>query len=206
MAFICPKTQKTHFVLGIAGIASGLGTTHLCIALANFLSSKKCQKTACIELSNSFAFEQLIPYQTTGLLAEKKPAHRYFEIYDVDYYPNAQIDELPTLLNAGYEMLVLDFGQLQPKFLQELARCDRKFILGSSAPWRQTDWHYFLSRYPEIKNMEFLLYLANYGTKPDMIDLSKKLSISHEQLRTVPFLLNPFRIEKEQFSFFEELL
>ena len=39
-----------------------------------------------------------------------------------------------------------------------------------------------------------------------MADLSKKLSISFEQLRAVPFLSNPFRIEKEQFSFFEELL
>ena len=206
MAFIFPKNQKEHFILGIAGVAPGLGTTHLCIALANFLASKKRKKTACIELSNISAFEQLIPYQTAGFSPEKESAHRYFEIYDVDYYPNAQTDELPVLLNSGYEMLVLDFGALQANLIQELARCDRKFILGSSAPWRQIDWSYFLSRYPEIKNMEFLLYLAKYGSKPDMADLSKKLSISFEQLRAVPFLSNPFRIEKEQFSFFEELL
>ena len=206
MVIFHPKTQKEHLVIGIAGTLEGLGVTHLCIALANYLASKKRKKTACLELSNSSAFSQLREYGMPALLPVKTSAHRSFQIYDVDYYPNVQKAELPALINTGYEVLILDFGLLHTDCLDELYRCDKKFILCSVAPWKQQDMFSRLTLYPQIKKMEYLFYMIAYGTRQDVCEIAKKLAVSRNQLHAVPFLQNPFHIEQEQFSFFEKLL
>lgn len=198
MLFFHSKVQKEHLIIGIAGTAQGLGVTHLCIALANYMASKRRKRTACLELSTSASFEQLMP--------DEASAHRYFSIHDVDYYPNVQKDDIPQLVNSGYEILILDFGPLCPDCLDELFRCDRKFLLCSSAPWRKSELSACISSYPQIKKMEFLLFMINYGNKLDMAKMTLDFSIPYGQLRTVPFLSNPFHIEKEWFPFFEKLL
>lgn len=199
------KNAKEHLIIGIAGTAAGLGVTHLCIALANYTASKQRKKTACLELAATKSFEQL------GLChlvhkEVKDAAHHYFKIHDVDYYPNIQKEDLPLLTNSGYEILILDFGTLNNTCLDELFRCDRKFLLCSSAPWRKSELSSCLSSFGVINKMEFLLYLIKYGNKLDLARLALDCSIPYEQLHIVPFLQNPFHIEKEWFLFFEKLL
>ena len=198
MVLVHSKAQKEHFILGIAGTSKGLGVTHLCIALANYLSSKRHFKTACLELSGSSSFEELMPVKTS--------AHRYFTIHGVDYYPNTHKEDLPLLANSGYEILILDFGTLSADILDELFRCDKKFLLCSSAAWRKSELSSCILTYPQIRKMESLLFMINYGNKLDMPKIALECSIPYGQLRTVPFLSNPFHIKKEWFSFFEKLL
>ena len=145
-----PKIQKEHYIFGIAGSLEGLGVTHLCIALANYMASKKRKKTACLELSNTSAFEQLSRYGMPSALPTKTSAHRSFQIYDVDYYPQVQKDNLPVLINSGYEILILDLGLLHTDCLDELYRCDKKFILCSAAPWKQQAMLSRIASYPQI--------------------------------------------------------
>lgn len=206
MALFHPKTQKEHLTIGIAGTTEGIGVTHLCIALANYMSSKQHKKTACLELSDSTAFTQLKDCPLVHTLPEKISAHRYFQIHDVDYYPKVQMGDIPLLVNSGYEILILDFGALCSDTLGELFRCDRKFLLCSNAPWRKSELASCISTYPQIRQMEFLLFMINYGNRLDMAKFAWDYSISYGQLRTVPFISNPFHIEKEWFSFFEKLL
>lgn len=200
------KKAKEHLIIGIAGTAAGLGVTHLCIALANYTASKQRKKTACLELADTKSFEQLGLCHLVHNKDRKDAANRYFKIHDVDYYPNVQKDDLPLLINSGYEILILDFGTLNSAYLDELFRCDRKFLLCSNAPWRKSELSSCLSSFHVIDKMEFLLYLINYGNKLDLARLALDCSIPYEQLRSVPFLQNPFHIEKEYFSFFEKLL
>ena len=200
------KTNKEHLIIGIAGTSAGLGVTHLCITLANYTASKQRKKTACLELTDAKTFEQLGLSHLVHNKKWKDAANRYFTIHDVDYYPNVQKGELPLLINSGYEILILDFGTLNHTSLDELLRCDRKFLLCSHAPWRNSELSSCLSAFQTIHKMEFLLYLINYGSKLDLARLALDCSIPYEQLRSVPFLQNPFHIEKEWFSFFEKLL
>lgn len=206
MVFFHSKNQRTHFSIGIASIASGLGATHLCIALANYSASKKGMKTACLEFGTGTAFLQLKNNGSPNFLPAKNAAHRSFQIYGVDYYPNVKKDEIPALMNAGYELLLLDFGAFTSNSLDEFYRCDQKLLLISAACWRKTELSAFFTAYPQIKYLESLFFMILYGTKPDLRKIAKSYSLPQKQLRPVPFLLNPFHIEKEQFSFFEELL
>ena len=119
MVFFHPKTQKKHFILGIASVTPGLGSTHLCIALANYLASKKGLKTACVELNQSCSFEQLKTNCNPAILPKIDSEHQSFRIYDVDYYPNISKSDIPTLSNLGYDVLILDFGFPEEAYLDE---------------------------------------------------------------------------------------
>lgn len=203
---IFTKNQGKRLSIGIASAASGLGATHLCIALANYLVSKKGYKTACLEFGQSNAFEELKNNCAPALFSAKPAANRYFKIYDVDYYPNVKKDELPALSNAGYDVLILDFGVLSPDNLDEFYRCDQKLLLNSAASWRRNELTTLLSTYPAIKDLEFIHFMVLYATRSDMHKIAKVHDLSLRQLCAVPFLPNPFHIGKEQFSFFEGLI
>lgn len=206
MVLFHSKNQKEHFTIGIASVTSGLGATHLCIALANYLASKKGLKTACLELNDSYSFQQLNATCMTGILPAKKSAHQNFRIYDVDYYPNVNQKDLPALSNAGYDVLILDFGFLCTDCMDEFYRCNKKLLISSAASWKRHELSAFLKTYPQIKELESLFFMIQYGTKSDMFKIAKMQDISFLKLRSIPFLLNPFHIGKEYFSFFEELI
>ena len=206
MVFFHSKNLGKRISIGIASLSPGLGATHLCIALANYLASKKGTKTACLELGQSNTFDQLKKNCMPAIFPVKESAHRYFRIYDVDYYPNVKKDEIPVLTNAGYEVLIFDFGVLTDDFMDEFYRCDRKLLLTSAACWRREEPFAFFTACPQIKNLEYLFFMILYGTQSDLHKLAKMYSLPQKQLRAVPFLRNPFHIEKDQFSFFEELL
>ena len=203
---IFAKRQGLRLSIGIASSASGLGATHLCIALANYLASKKGLKTACLELGQADTFEDLKNNCTPGLFSAKTAAHRSFKIYDVDYYPNVKKEELATLSNAGYDILIFDFGVLTPSDLDEFCRCDKKLLLNSAAGWRRSELAAIFSTYPQIKTLEFIHFMILYGTRSDMHKIAKIHDLPLHRLRTIPFIQNPFHIAKEQFSFFEELI
>ena len=205
MVFHRQKKTKEHLLIGITETAAGLGATHLCISLANYSASKLRKKTACLELAGMQSFERLKQYFHFRNLSSKT-AHDSFRIYDVDYYPNVQKEDIPLLINSGYEILILDFGMIRTDCLEELFRCDKKFLLCSNAPWRKTELIHCLSSYPQLKELEFLLFMISYGTKLDMAQFALDCSISYGQLRSIPFLPNPFHIEKNYFLFFEKLL
>lgn len=206
MVLFHPKNQRKHLTIGIANTASGLGATHLCIALANYIASKKRLKIACLELGHACSFRQLKTNCMPALLPAPNSAHRNFRIYDVDYYPNVSKHEIPTLSNAGYDILILDFGFLSADYMDEFYRCDKKLLLSSAACWKRHELSAFLKAYPQIKNLAELFFMIPYGTKSDMFKIAKIHHLPFHQLHAIPFLLNPFHIEKEQFSFFEDLL
>lgn len=206
MVLFHSKNQKKRLSIGVASVATGLGATHLCIALANYLASKKGLKAACLELGQTHAFEQLEKNCMPALLPAKNSAHRYFRIYDVDYYPNVKKDEIPALANAGYEILIFDFGVPASDNMDEFYRCDQKLLLSSAACWRRDEMANFFTEYPQIKKLESLFFMILHGTTSDMHKIAKIHSLPYHRLRAIPFLLNPFHISKEQFSFFDELL
>ena len=173
--------------------------------MANYTASKLRRKTACLELADTKSFEQLKQHLRFRNLSSKT-AHDSFQIHDVDYYPNVQKEDIPLLTNFGYEILILDFGRIHTDCLEELFRCDKKFLLCSNAPWRKTELIHCLSSYPQLRELEFLLFMVSYGTKRDMTRFAFDCSIPYGQLRSIPFLPNPFHIEKDCFLFFEKLL
>ncbi len=107
-------------------------------------------------------------------------------------------------MNRGYEYLILDMGSLKEADLSEFLRCSRKLVLGSLAPWKIGNYQDFFEHFGNtLKLGEGFCYLVQTGTQKCIHDFSKKYLVS---MQSVPFIQNPFRIEKELFLFFEELL
>lgn len=206
MVFLHSKNQRKHFTIGIASVTSGLGATHLCIALANYLASKKGLKTACLEIGQSCSFTQLQTNCKPALLPAKNSAHHNFRIYDVDYYPNISKADIPALSNLGYDVLILDFGFPDDTYMDEFYRCNKKLLISSAACWKRQELATFFETYPNIKKLESLSFMIPFGTISDMLKIGKIHGLPFHQLHSMPFLLNPFHIGKEQFSFFEKLI
>lgn len=117
----------------------------------------------------------------------------------MDYYPAVKEDDVPALLNLGYDCLILDTGVLGGNAFSELLRCDRKLILGSLAPWKSWKYEAFFQQFENTINLgEGFDYLVQTGTVQDVFRFSKT---HHIKMQTVPFIKNPFSIEKELFPF-----
>lgn len=206
MVFFHSKNQRKLVTIGIASVAPGLGSTHLCIALANYLASKKGLKTACLEIAKSCSFKQLQHNCKPALFPGKNSAHQSFRIYDVDYYPNISKSDIPSLSNLGYDALILDFGFPTDSSVDEFYRCNKKLLISSAACWKRYELSAFFEAYPQIKTLESLSFMIRFGTISDMLKIGKTYTLPFHQLHSIPFLLNPFHIGKEHFSFFEKLI
>lgn len=206
MVFFHTKNQRKYFTIGIASVTAGLGATHLCIALANYLASKKGLKTACLEISQADSFEQLKKNCKPALLSGTNSAHHNFRIYDVDYYPNISKSDIPSLSNMGYDVLILDFGFPDDTYMDEFYRCNKKLLISSAACWKRHELSSFFEAHPQIKKLESLSFMIPFATMSDMLKIGKTHDLPYHKLHSIPFLLNPFHIGKEQFSFFERLI
>lgn len=133
-------------------------------------------------------------------------ASRYVTIYDVDYYPRLSHQAIPDVMNADYQYLILDFGVITESVFREFLRCNRKLVIGSLVPWKQESFYGFFQRYNLEKLWESFLFLLLYGNHADTWRLSQKTKTPHKYFQGIPFLKNPFHIEKEQFSFLDRLL
>ena len=195
---------KSHLTIGITGCTAGVGVTHLAIALANLCGSKLGLKTACIEFHKRDELRFLMTEANLPFRQAKNSCRSYFRIYDVDYYPNASSEELPSLLNQGYRYLILDMGNMEESNLPELLRCDKKIVIGSLAPWKIDKFRKSLNLlFQKSSSGEGFIYLMETGNPKTLRTIS---ATYHIIARSVPFIQNPFRIGKEFFSILQELL
>lgn len=101
--------------------------THLSVALANYAASGLGEKTVYVELGGH------------GEIAHWKTANEqgFFTDLGVCYYPDFKREQIPVLLNQGYEKIIMDFGDVYLSFREELMRCDRKIFLLNLNPWQE---------------------------------------------------------------------
>ena len=183
-----------HMTLGILGCDHGAGTTHLAISLCSYCASKQRRSVAYVELHARSEIAQLVP----------EPALPYgdcrFQLHGVDYYPRISDSRIPELLNQGYDYLILDVGALDEANVPEFLRCDRKLVLGSLATWKLWKYEAFFQHFDSINLGEGFDFLVQMG----MYEHARRFSRAHHiTMSQIPFIQNPFRIEKELFPFLE---
>lgn len=214
---------RSPVTVGIIGCDGGIGVTHLGIALCSYCASKRRGRTAFIELHERTEIAQLCPKQDLSAvmaqsaaisLAADKPGtplsaahvrqYPHFRLHGVDYYPRTSGSALPSLLNQGYDYLILDLGSRTEADISEFLRCDKKLVLGSPALWKLWSYESFFQSIGNSINLgEGLCYLVQTGNLKNLTRIAK---LHHIEFSNVPFIKNPFRIEKELFLFFETLL
>lgn len=190
--------------MGVLGCEPGAGVTHLSIALANYCASKLQKPTAFLELHAPGELVMLSPDHSPASAWNTHICNTGFSIYDVDYYPAVCPEQIPILMNQAYSYYILDMGSAGYADWSEFLRCDRKLIIGSLAPWKSYLYEELFRRHSTLlKKGGGFVYLVQTGDKRDISEFAKKNGVV---MKKVPFLPNPFQIEKERFLFLQELL
>ena len=196
--------HSSHLTIGILGCSRGAGVTHLALALCSYCSSKRGKSCAYLELHARREIAHLSSHGNSSYGKQelsngghlRRPLLR---LSQTDYYPAVTADEIPLLLNQGYDYLILDSGALDEGLFPEFLRCDRKFVLGSLAPWKSWEYESFFQKFTDNIHLgEGFDYLVQTGSTKESVSFSKT---HHINMQTVPFIKNPFRIEKELFPF-----
>ena len=170
-----------------------MGTTHISLALANYICSKLGMKTAYIELNSTNQIHMLSKN-------EGKPSFHYKGIV---FYPNTTVTSLSEILQKDYRYFVIDMGVLNTYTTTEFLRCNKQFLVCSQSKWR----------YPQIKEKINKLFKSNHEMNciQMIMNLSKKESNLHlffepRDAFFMPFIPNPFQLEPKHFIVFSQLL
>ncbi len=180
--------------IGIAGSIRGSGATHLSVALANYAASGLGEKTACLELGGH------------GELANWKMAEEegYFTDQKIHYYPDVKKEQIPIILNRGYERIIMDFGDAYVSFREELLRCDRKVMLLNLNPWQEFAARRMLDAmgrkdWGNIKP----LYAGRNAQKACKKTLEREYGVT---ILEIPLIPEPGRIRADEFSCMDLIL
>ena len=182
------KNEKKVKIIGIAGAIRGSGATHLSIALANYTASGLGEKTACLELGGHGEMSHWKEAGTKG----------YFTDAKIDYYPDLKKEQIPVLLNCGYETIIMDFGDAYKSYQGELLRCDRKIMLLNLNPWQAYAARELLEEIQSDKWGNIRPVFASLNPQKMV-----KNAIEQEfkiQVISLPLIPDPFRIRPETFA------
>ena len=118
--------MRQNIVIGLAGVESRSGCTHMAILIANYFA-KKSYKTALVEMNGIGAFEEI--RVSSG---QKK---RQFSINGVDYFPYVGQQNLKNVKDRKYEILVADYGNYAECNKTSFCNTDIPIFVSGSRPW-----------------------------------------------------------------------
>lgn len=173
---------------------SGMGATHLAIALANYTARWLKAQTALIEFGEKNTLAQLSNEQGEESFCKR----------GVTYYPAVTSYELGYIYNMNYEYMILDLGADSRKAREELMRCDGKLIIGSLKPWRKANFYNYINNIQKnMGNLEMITFLALFE---DKIEIKKCRRTFKVQVKSVPFIADPFCVKEKEVAFLHSLV
>lgn len=193
------KFKKPYFpapsTIGVCGVTSNVGTTHLCIALSNYLHSRYFARTRYLEVNATHEI---------ALLNSNPKSQSCFRKQGVHYYPELTVRAMADVLCRPCTYSVLDFGVLTPNTYREFLACDLRIVVCHASVWKTIAMDRFvhqLSKY-NIKKKTVKITCYSGGIK-DLERLGHKYDLP---VFPAPFLKDPFHINSEFFYFFEQLM
>mgnify|MGYP003750945119 CR=1 FL=1 len=191
------ESQPGKLVIGVLGTHIGVGVTHLCLLLANYLSEWLGKKVAYIECYPRKDIQHL-QYIYEG--SEKGMEKGYFHIHRVTYFKCVRPMEIAEVIGGSYDCIILDMGTEFTKNQNEFLRCDLKLVISSLVPWKQQELEKFLEHTKHVKQSEEWLYLIPFGQKEDIKQISKEMG---RKFYSVPYEPDPFVLSAETIYFFQ---
>lgn len=188
------RKLKEWKTIGFYGVDSGVGTTHLAIAAASFAVNERGVPAAVAEFGSRPCIRDLDVCGQGGTC---------FAVEGVDCYPQMESAQMPWLLNGAYRYLMLDMG-CDESCWQEFLRCDLKYVVASFSPWRIRQAEYFMNLHENDHSINYITALLT--VTGNVYEKKRFQRTYHVPVRTIPFIADPFRLAKDQLSFFQELL
>ncbi len=170
----------------------------LTIAVANYLTAVKRKKVAVVELSGKNAINEMACNFNQNI-----GNGEYFELFGVRYYPYYKEKLLPKLLRENYDYIIFDGLKLFGNRNVDLSDYHCKLLVGSLKIWEAAEYKACLDRLWEEGITNEYSFLAEYFERKEVRYIEKEKGIS---LGKLPTELNPFRIKRTEFCFFESFL
>ena len=191
-----------NFIIGVAASSRGLGCTHTCIALANYIK-KNNSKVAVVEKSTRKHFIELYNEEYKDGLLENS-----FSINGVDYYPYNS-HSIFEILNAGYDYIILDLSVIRYKDEKgkaiiteqytEMQRANKQILVGGIKDWQINDLGFSLGG---ESSHNFELYIT-FCDKDKFSDFRNMID---RKAYFAPFCPDPFNEYEIQNNVFSEML
>ena len=126
------KNENISITIGCGGITPSAGVTTLALAATEVFGQEG--KAALVELDgkNDLGKWKMWQEEHGRYLENIKYG---FRCDDIDYYPNADNDTLLYVLNLGYQIIVMDFGNFKNGFENDFKKCNKKVLLGNYCVW-----------------------------------------------------------------------
>lgn len=196
--------------IGVAGCGRGVGTTHLAISLANYLTGAKRKKTALLEwnshddflaLEQFAGFRSMISGKRRTDLDQEQAEQKRFCIMEVDYYKMADPAVLSFCLGQKYRYIIMDYGEVNKNSLCECARCDRKILVESLCEWKADAFLEVLEQ-AESRDKSWRIAVASGAEETR----KQTESLFRCRLQRIPASTDAFCITREEMSCYETLL
>lgn len=196
--------------IGLAGCGRGVGTSHLAISLANYLTGVKRKKTALLECSSHDDFSALEQFAGFGEMVSGKrqtdpdrgqTGQKRFCIMEVDYYKMADPAVLSFCLGQNYRYIIMDYGEVNRNSLCECTRCDRKILVGSLCEWKAGTFLEILEQAADMDKSWRIAVVSGAENTRKQIERLFRCS-----LQRIPASTDAFCITREEMSCYEALL
>ena len=179
--------------IGIIGLGPRNGTTHIAVAVSNFLSETKHKRVCLVERNRHediIKLSKLLIPSCNGICSY----HR------VTYIPSSCTKD--PLYDLKYDCMIFDLGHELDRNLNTLQLCDIKIAVGTDAPWRKYEYDvikelFGKDRIPKSWKLFINLGNPNYLKHMDNIPMIKGC---------FPFEPDPVFPSKETIDFLEEII
>ena len=192
---IIRKNKKT---IGIAGVSSNYGVTHISISLANFIHSVLKKNVTYIELRDR---SDLI-----GVVGDKPINIGGIEGYrykGVNYVCGCNIQTAREAMSQAKGWIVVDVSDIENETKAIFFQCETKIMIGSMQPWKRK-YYYERLRTNDIRmNLSSIKFYDISKNKRKTREFSQ---ITKQPLRILPYIEDPFSLEEKNFEALKEMI
>ena len=118
--------------IGVVGLGPRNGTTHIAIAISNYLSETGHKRVCLAECNGHNDLDELI----RSLGASQK--EKWYTYHRVTYIPSF-LDRMP-MPDIDFDCMVFDLGRDIDNAMNTIRLCDPKIAVAADAPWRRGEY------------------------------------------------------------------
>lgn len=182
-------------MIGLAGLQSGAGCTHMALALASYRAGVSGKKTAYLDFTGQGQIESL-----QRLFLEEDSQEKGFCLNGIDYYYNLNSREYGSVWKKQYECIILDFGTRwrEEDYFLEYSRCQRKFLACDFCDWKKQEVIAKVNQSDRNQLLELEMeFVSSFGkiSKEDHNWFRKQTGF---YLRSLGWIQDPFNLERKE--------
>lgn len=180
--------------VGVMGSARGVGTTHFSVMLANYYRNGCGLKTCLVEFNGHKDYMKIC--DEAGI--EVKDIRQY-SYKGIEFRVCQDAKAVADCVTGEYEVVIIDMASEKEETLEELKRCDIRWLVGSTDMWRIGRFKKLIS---ELENISISLAVF-LGNQTKLRKLKKEYKVS---VFEVPIEPNPFEVQSKTMYMLKEYL